>query len=124
MSNFRTHTEHTMLSNGMLEQVISMVKHSGFPVARLQAGNQPYDCNTAYIKLVSLQVVSTSTLQVYHVYGEDLTDVPDWDFGMVVVNRSQRKEMGRFMVLSQSPAGKKKLAHHMTSYPTWGNHLV
>ena len=40
-------------------------------------------------------------------------DVPDWDFGMVVVNRSQRKEIGRFMVLSQSPAGKGKVVYHI-----------
>ena len=69
------------------------------------------------VGFLTAEVVSTSTLQVYHVYGEDLTDVPDWDFGMVVVSRSQRKEMGRFMVLSQSPAGKEKESH-MTSYPT------
>ena len=38
---------------------------------------------------------------------------------MVVVNRSQRKEMGRFMVLSQSPAGKEKesgISHDILSY--------
>lgn len=43
-------------------------------------------------------------------------DVPDWDFGMVVVNRSQRKEIGRFMVLSQSPAGKGKAVYHTISF--------
>ena len=46
----------------------------------------------------------------------DPADVPDWDFGIVVVNRSQRNDIGRFMVLSQSPAGKGKMVHHMTSF--------
>lgn len=36
---------------------------------------------------------------------------------MVVVSRSQRKEMGRFMVLSQSPAGKgERKSHDILSY--------
>lgn len=44
------------------------------------------------------------------------TSLPDWDLGIAVENLSHRKEMGRFIVLSESPAGTEE-CWNITGHP-------
>lgn len=44
------------------------------------------------------------------------TSLPDWDLGIAVENLSHRKEMGRFIVLSESPAGTEE-CRNITGHP-------
>ena len=110
------HAEHVMLSNA---------KVCEFPSCKTsKAGNQPYDCNLMLhtvlnkVGFLTAEVVSTSTLQVYHIYGEDLTDRRTWlgfwyGCGESITEEGDGEIHGSFTVACRK--GERK-SHDILSY--------
>ena len=94
--------------------------------------NQPYDCNLMLhtvlnkVGFLAAEVVSTSTVQVYHVYGEDLADRRTWlrfwyGCGESITEEGDGEIHGSFTVACRKG---ERVTWHPILPAIYGNHLV